>query len=701
MRRAARLPVLAPAGVPRARRRAAHARGAIAALRLTQYLAAPSTARAHPGRPQGGPPRAAARRARQPLAHLLRLRRSRGRISGRSRQIAAESVPMLEISDDDGTVHRLFRVCEPGRAEAVTDAIGSSPITIADGHHRYETALAYRDERRAADGDPEGGRPYDFAPVYLAATTTPACMSSPPTASSAAVDRSVGASARAAGRALGSRAARRRCEALERAASLGIWRGGVRRRARARQRRAAAARAPARRGPARRSTWPRPARWCSTTCSAWTPTRLPARIASHTPPPRRRLGARRGGAPAERGRAARAAPSLADVEAVARGRRTMPPKSTFFFPKILDGMVFNQLDRDPGRPSAGWRSGSACATPARGRAGVARANRANELGRGAGGDRRRDRPGGRGLVSRELEAWPAAARVHGGLGGGRRAALRRRRALEGRGRSDRRQPQREARRAVLLGLDGRRRRAGDADVVLGYVSIWQRRGMDRTPRRRRHRDGVRLGTRGRSDGCSSSRSRRPDPAHLAQARAVLPGERRARPGAGLPGARALPARRRPGRCGRVCAQGVRSVDMAAAQLAVREAGSRDRAPGCAGDVRGCAARSRGALARRRGPRDEARAARGSARHGSAVGYDRSGLACGRSTPAAMRSDALAQVIDPEIRRNVVELGMVDAVTPRAASARQDPAHDPGLSAQVEPRGAGARCTSAPYPASSA
>jgi hypothetical protein len=38
------------------------------------------------------------------------------------------------------------------------------------------------------------------------------------------------------------------------------------------------------------------------------------------------------------------APTLADVDAVAEADRTMPPKSTFFFPKILDGMVFNQLD---------------------------------------------------------------------------------------------------------------------------------------------------------------------------------------------------------------------------------------------------------------------------------------------------------------------------------------------------------------------
>ena len=36
--------------------------------------------------------------------------------------------------------------------DAIAAAIGSEPLVIADGHHRYETSLAYRDERRAADG---------------------------------------------------------------------------------------------------------------------------------------------------------------------------------------------------------------------------------------------------------------------------------------------------------------------------------------------------------------------------------------------------------------------------------------------------------------------------------------------------------------------------------------------------------------------
>src|SRR4051794_287903 len=75
--------------------------------------------------------------------------------------------PVIEVHDADGTQHRLWRG-GGAVAEQVAATLADGPVTIADGHHRYETALRYRDERRAADHDPEGDRPYDFAPVYLA-----------------------------------------------------------------------------------------------------------------------------------------------------------------------------------------------------------------------------------------------------------------------------------------------------------------------------------------------------------------------------------------------------------------------------------------------------------------------------------------------------------------------------------------------------
>jgi uncharacterized protein (DUF1015 family) len=64
--------------------------------------------------------------------------------------------PMARATDEDGVHHRLWRVTQPGVVNAIRDAVGSAPVVIADGHHRYETAMAYRDERRAARGGERG-----------------------------------------------------------------------------------------------------------------------------------------------------------------------------------------------------------------------------------------------------------------------------------------------------------------------------------------------------------------------------------------------------------------------------------------------------------------------------------------------------------------------------------------------------------------
>jgi uncharacterized protein (DUF1015 family) len=54
-----------------------------------------------------------------------------------------------EVTDEDGTAHRLWRVDDPGAAEAVRDALSGAELLIADGHHRYETARVFRDETGA------------------------------------------------------------------------------------------------------------------------------------------------------------------------------------------------------------------------------------------------------------------------------------------------------------------------------------------------------------------------------------------------------------------------------------------------------------------------------------------------------------------------------------------------------------------------
>jgi uncharacterized protein (DUF1015 family) len=54
--------------------------------------------------------------------------------------------PWAEIADPDGTVHRVWRIPDPAVHEAVAADLAGAELLIADGHHRYETALAYADE---------------------------------------------------------------------------------------------------------------------------------------------------------------------------------------------------------------------------------------------------------------------------------------------------------------------------------------------------------------------------------------------------------------------------------------------------------------------------------------------------------------------------------------------------------------------------
>ena len=59
---------------------------------------------------------------------------------------ATEAPPWGEVTDDDATVHRLWRVTDPAAIERVQAALADRELLIADGHHRYETARTYAEE---------------------------------------------------------------------------------------------------------------------------------------------------------------------------------------------------------------------------------------------------------------------------------------------------------------------------------------------------------------------------------------------------------------------------------------------------------------------------------------------------------------------------------------------------------------------------
>lgn len=59
---------------------------------------------------------------------------------------AAAGPPLSAYTDDGGVVHRLWRITDPAAVAEMQAVIGRARAYIADGHHRYATALRYRDE---------------------------------------------------------------------------------------------------------------------------------------------------------------------------------------------------------------------------------------------------------------------------------------------------------------------------------------------------------------------------------------------------------------------------------------------------------------------------------------------------------------------------------------------------------------------------
>ncbi len=71
-----------------------------------------------------------------------------GWISGLLDMVCAAR-PIAEARDAEGSTHRLWRVLDDETVNAIEAALEDEPVFIADGHHRYETALNYRNECRA------------------------------------------------------------------------------------------------------------------------------------------------------------------------------------------------------------------------------------------------------------------------------------------------------------------------------------------------------------------------------------------------------------------------------------------------------------------------------------------------------------------------------------------------------------------------
>jgi uncharacterized protein (DUF1015 family) len=68
----------------------------------------------------------------------------------------------IEVNDEYGVIHRVWKISDPSVIASAQEQMRTQKLIIADGHHRYETALTYRDERRATAETGSGlPTPYD------------------------------------------------------------------------------------------------------------------------------------------------------------------------------------------------------------------------------------------------------------------------------------------------------------------------------------------------------------------------------------------------------------------------------------------------------------------------------------------------------------------------------------------------------------
>ncbi len=84
--------------------------------------------------------------------------------------------PEICVTDEYGVTHKVWALSDPATAAQICRTMADQKLIIADGHHRYETALNYRNERRAATGKADPEAPYERVMMTLVNAHSPGLL---------------------------------------------------------------------------------------------------------------------------------------------------------------------------------------------------------------------------------------------------------------------------------------------------------------------------------------------------------------------------------------------------------------------------------------------------------------------------------------------------------------------------------------------
>jgi uncharacterized protein (DUF1015 family) len=81
--------------------------------------------------------------------------------------LVSANAPDMEMRDEYGVLHQVWKISDPTVIDLVRGKMRDKKLIIADGHHRYETALNYRNERREAGSSSVSGAPRQYSAENL------------------------------------------------------------------------------------------------------------------------------------------------------------------------------------------------------------------------------------------------------------------------------------------------------------------------------------------------------------------------------------------------------------------------------------------------------------------------------------------------------------------------------------------------------
>lgn len=113
------------------------------------------------------------------ISQIFSLYNDRGMISSILSSFADVNVPEVEYKTSEGITEKLWVIKDSALLTQISKEFDGKQLFIADGHHRYETALSYRNKKATENPNHTGEEPYNFVMMTLVSMDDPGLVVSP------------------------------------------------------------------------------------------------------------------------------------------------------------------------------------------------------------------------------------------------------------------------------------------------------------------------------------------------------------------------------------------------------------------------------------------------------------------------------------------------------------------------------------------